>query len=272
MRPRLPLLALLVSSLLPSPASAQATAVANQRLVGVINPIGAEHMVSAGLRAPLGLPDGILYSDTHIELGPVSYVSPIYARTGGYLQLQPLAVLILRAEVRHVAMWSLDMPGAGYVPVEPGRGQGQAGEALGWEAQFSAIVQGMVPLGPVQLLLWDQVGYERIHLGVAPRYLSPRHDTELAREDGVMSNSAMLLGQVELSEGWSLRVGAYDDVAYVPSSDTLIHQVGPIAALSISRPADGVAEVMPLLRAGYYTDGRREGAWTGLAGVMISYR
>lgn len=263
---------LLLSALPCGTALAQAEAVANQRLVGVINPIGAEHMVSAALRAPLGLPEGILFSDTSIELGPVSYVSPIYARTGGYVQLQPLAVLILRAEVRHVAMWSLDMPGAGYVPVEQGGEPGAQGDAVGWEAQFSAVVQGMVPLGPVRLLLWDQVGYEHIQLGTAPRYLSPRHDTTLEREDGVVSNSAMLLGEVEPSEGWALRLGLYDDVAYVPSSDALIHQIGPIVALSVRSPADGVQEVMPLVRAGYYTDGRRAGAWTGLAGVMVRYR
>lgn len=258
---------------------------ADQRLVGQVNPIGAEHLVSVGVRGSLELPDELLFSNTHVELGVVNHVSPIYARTGGYLQLQPLAVLILRAELRQVTMWALDMPGAGYTPLAHDQGEGgvvardtpdmvagQATDARGWEAHFSLIAQGMVPLGPMRLLLWNQLGYERIQLGQAAAYVSPRHDLVLEREDGVLSNAAMLLGEVDLAPGLRLRVGSYDDLAYVPRSSFLVHQIGAIAAVSITEPTDGVAEVMPLVRGGYFTDGRRAGSWTGLVGMMVSYR
>ena len=278
--PRLTLLAALLTLAplsLPDAALAQVL-VGHQRLVGVLNPIGAEHMVSVGARASLDLPDELLFGDTHVELGLVNYTSPIYSRTGGYFEIQPLAIAIVRAEVRQVSMWSIGMPGAGYYPVLEGQVDGQGdelgepGTATGIEAQVSVTVQGAVPLGDLRLLAWDQLAYELIHLGDAARYASPRHDAVLMRDADVLTNSAMLLLGVPLTPQFELRVGAYDEVQWLPETGALTHQVGPLVALTVERPAPGVHELTPLIRAGVFTEGRRTAEFTLLLGLLLEYR
>ncbi len=252
-----------------APAAAQ-DFVAHQRLVGVIEPVGAEHMLALGVRAPLGDPDELLFTGAHAEAGLVSYTSPIYTRNGGYLQLSPLAFLVLRAELRHAQMWSIGMPGAGYFPV--GQDEPEGGEASGWEAHVSAIVQGLVPLGDTRLLLWNQLAFEGITLGPAEAYFSPRHDATLTRRDAVLANTAMLMWELDLAADLHLRLGAYSDLAWIASSERLAHQVGPVAMLLFDAPDPHVSAVLPFIRGGVYTDGPRSGGFTMLLGLMVDYR
>ena len=91
-------LLLLLSSASASSAAAQAPevrGVLHERLVLLLNPMGAEHQLRAGLRGRLGDPDELLFSGAHAEAGAVGYVSPVYAIHGGYLQVSPLAFLVL---------------------------------------------------------------------------------------------------------------------------------------------------------------------------------
>ena len=82
----------------------------------------------------------------------------------------------------------------------------------------------------------------------------------------------MLLLEIPLLSDLRLRAGAYDEVSFLPRSEALTHQVGPIVALTIERPAPGLAELTPLVRAGVYTDGRRAAELTVLLGLLLEYR
>ncbi len=266
-------------SLCSLPAQAQ-HGVVTQRVVGLVNPVGAEHMIAVGVRAPLGDQDELLFGGAHVEAGLVDYTSPIDTRYGAYLQLSPLAFLVLRAELTGIAMWSLGMEGAGFYPVDgygaEVRGDnlaaGSGGDATGSNLQLSAIVQGAVSLGPVRPIFWSQLALDHETLGDAPFHYSPRTGLVLRRDDWMLGSSTMLLLEVALDEGVLLRVGAYDDLRYVPGSGVLINQVGPMVALSLERVDPSITEILFLVRAAAYTSSPTlEGQWTGLAGVIVRY-
>ncbi|HJL17122.1 MAG TPA: hypothetical protein RMH99_15760 [Sandaracinaceae bacterium LLY-WYZ-13_1] len=267
---------------LPVPAQAQprVEGVIHQRLVGQLNPEGAEHALRLGVRAPLGDPDAMIFTGAHAEAGVVSYASPIYANQGGYLQVSPLALLVLRAEILSTTMWSIGMPGAGYYPVdgygadlsaENLRGE-RGGEASGWTVRLSAVVQGAVPLGPARLLLYDEVAAEHVSLGDAAHHYHPRYDLVLSRQEWTIGNHAMLLAELDLAPDARLRVGAYDALQSVPASGALTNQVGGVAMLQLTHLDDAVDELMPLARLGAYTHHeRREGDVTFLLGLFVRY-
>jgi hypothetical protein len=84
-----------------------ARVIVRQRAVGIANPVGLEHAVALALNAPLGDAHNPLTSLAHLEVGVSQYTSPVYARSGGYLQLSPLSLLVLRAELTGTVMWPL---------------------------------------------------------------------------------------------------------------------------------------------------------------------
>lgn len=262
----------IASNLARAQDDARLRGVVHQQLVGLLNPMGAEHLVAAGVRARLGDPEEPIFTDAHAEAGVIEYTSPIYSITGGYLQVSPIALLILRAELAGHAMWALPgVEGAGYVASSDGAfpdANAETGEATGWSLVLSAVVQGAVPIGPTRLLMWNQTGFEHLRLGSAPRYFYPRYDMVLDQSAWTIANAAMLLLEIDLGDAGRLRLGLYDDLRFAPSNDYLNHQAGVIAALAI--PV-GDSEVMPLVRAGLYSDGRRAGDPTLVVGVRARW-
>lgn len=273
----------LLSLALPEPAAAQdggLRGVIHERLVLLLNPMGAEHELRAGVRARLGDPDALLFTGAHAEAGGVSQVSPVYAIHGGYLQVSPLAFLVLRAEMTGTLMWPIGMDGAGYYPlggygadVRSEQLPGHAGEgAGGWNLTLAATLQGLVPLGPARLLIWNQTQISHVTLGEASHFYSLEHDLILAGRDWVLENDALLLAEVSLSESVALRFGAYDNLRHVPASGYVGHQVGPIVMLAFERPADAVTSLGLFVRGGWYTHHvvRRDEVTT-LGGVQVTY-
>jgi hypothetical protein len=267
---------LLVAS--PSAAAAQTSVVVHQRLVGLLNPFGVEHMIGAGVRTPLGDPNELLFTGAHLDAGVINYTSPVYSTTGGYLELSPLAFLVLRAELAGIVLWPIGMDGGGYYALDryaAATDQLSAEDASfgsGFTAQLGATLQGAVPIGPTRLIGVSQLAAEYFSMGQGEYWWHPRYDIVLARSDWTLGLSSMLLLEVPLDTGVLLRVGGYDDLRCVPGSDYLANQTGGIAALSIENPSAEVAEVMPFVRAGAFTDHpAREGDWTMLAGVTVRY-
>lgn len=271
--------------MLPALAHAQeeedATAmrgVIHQDFIALLNPMGIEHTFAAGFRGQLGDQDDILFMGAHAETGLLSYVSPVYGINGGYVEVSPLSFLVLRAELTHHFVWPIGMEGAGYYGLSSYDDDVQvlaadrATTAEGWSARMIVRAQGLVPLGPVRLLIVDQLTTQYAQLGGASHYYDMKWDLVMAREDWVLCNSALLLVDIDLDRTIHLRVGAYDDVRYVPNSGYLSHQVGPIAVLTIDRPTPEVVEVTPFLRGGYYTDHVvRAEEFTILGGVSLTY-
>lgn len=261
--------------LVPSLAEAQPRPVVNQRVVGLLNPMGVEHAVGVGLRAPIGDPAELLFSGAHVELGAVNYTSPIYTRTGGYLELSPIAPLVLRVEAAQATVWPIGLDGAGYFPSRDGQRpslEGARGEAAtGWDARASAVLQMAFPLGPLRLVLWNESAVELVQLGDAPYHFSARHDAVLARRDFVVSDWGMAMLEIPIG-GWALRLGVYDEVRAVPRSGWLANQLGGIAMLSADRVVPEIGSVAAFVRAGAYTHHqRRAGDPALLLGVMVRY-
>jgi len=268
------ILTLLLSS--PSPAAAQSRVVAQQRLVGVVEPMGAEHMAAVAVRADLGDPSEPLFTGAHAEAGVVNHTSPIYTMTGGYLQVSPIALLQLRAQLTSVNVWPIGTDGAGYYPSQDGAlpdlSAAAGGDASGFSFLVSGVLQGAVPIGDARLVLWSELSWEHLRLGDAPHHFSARHDTVLARQDDVIGDWSMLMLELPIARGVVLRFGAYDNVRHVPRSGWLSNQLGAVVMLSADDPIPEVGHVLPFVRVGAYTNHpRRAGDPTALFGVMVRY-
>jgi len=262
--------------LVPCGAAAQPRMVVQQRVVGLLEPMGAEHMAALAVRADLGDPDELLFTGAHAEAGVVNHTSPIYSMTGGYLQVSPIALLQLRAQLTSVDVWPIGVDGAGYYPSQDGERPDLAGaagsSASGFSFLVSGVLQGAFPIGDARLVLWSELSWEHLRLGDAPHHFSARHDAVLARQDDVIGDWSMLMVELPLSPGMVLRLGAYDDVRYVPRSRWLSNQLGAVAMLSVDDPIEEVGHVLPFVRAGLYTNHpRRAGDPTLLLGLLIRY-
>ncbi len=268
---------LLLVLALPSPAAAQARPVLHQRAVAQLGPMGLEHALALGVRADLGDPDELLFTGAHAEAGAVNYTSPIYSTTGGYLEVSPLAFLVLRATLAATAVWAIGQPGAGYYgaqsPSLPPLDGDAGGAAHGWTAALSTILQGAIPLGPLRAILWDELQLEHVRLGEAPYHYSARHDAVLARDDDVIGNWAMALLEIPLgSPDLALRLGAYHDLRHLPRAGATFQQLGGVAMLAATRPDPAVGEVLAFARAGAWIEHeRRAGDFALLAGVLVRY-
>ncbi|MCA9607429.1 MAG: hypothetical protein KC619_17605 [Myxococcales bacterium] len=275
-----PLLALVF--LAAAPAAAQdVRGVAHQELVLLLNPMGAQHDVAIGLRAPLFDQNELVFGGAHAEAGLVSRVSPVYANTGGYLEVSPFAFLVLRGEVLGVGQWPIGMDGAGYYALsgddDDVRSQSlraEAGDtATGWTVRLSGQLQGAIPFSDdVRLVLANRMTFQHDDIGAAPFYYAQEHDLVLARSDWVVHNDALALAEIRAASDILVRAGAYSDLRWVPRSGYVGHQVGPLAALSFERVSPEVSEISVFVRGGYYTHHViRCDQLTVLAGLSIDY-
>jgi len=277
-------LLLLTLALLPAEASAQTTSgphvVVHQQLALLLNPMGAQHELSVGLRSPLGPQGELLFGGAHAEAGVISRVAPIFAITGGYLEVSPLSFLVLRAEFTGNALWPIGMDGAGYYGLEGYESDVRSstltgdsgGSATGWSVRLRAALQGAIPVGNGRILVVNQMTFQHDAMGDAPFYYSVEHDLVLARSDWVVHNDAVVLGEVPLETDLLIRMGAYSNLRWVPESCYVGHQVGPIVALTFNDVTDEVYSITPFLRGGYYTHHlTRADELTVLGGISIGY-
>jgi len=273
-------LAFLVVLALAAPASAQTRGVVHQQLVLLLNPMGMQHQLDVGLRAPLGDQDALLFDGAHAEAGFTSRAAPVFAIQGGYLEVSPLSFLVLRAEMAGTVVWPIGMDGAGYYGLESYGADFDAqhlpgdagGEATGWTVRLSGQLQGAVPLGDAgRLLLADRMTFQHDTQGDAPFYYSLEHDLVLARGDWVVHNDAFALAEFPVDD---VRIagGAYSNLRWVPRSDYVGHQVGPIVAVTFERVDTHVPSISAFVRGGYYTHhGARRDELTVLGGLSVHY-
>lgn len=277
-----PALALaLLAAGLPAPAAAQAPrGVIHQQLALLLNPMGAQHTLRLGIRDDIGDQEELLFSGAHAEAGVVSYLSPVFAIQGGYLEVSPLSFLVLRAELTQASVWAIGMDKSGFYGLDGYDADVQpqtltadrGGGATGWSAAFGAQLQGAIPLGDLRILIADALSLEHRSLGESPYYYSMRWDLVLARQDWLVTNEAYLLGEGHLAPDVVLHGGLYDDLRFVPASGYLGHQVGPIAALTFEEIDPALSSLTIFVRGGYYTDHVTRGdELTVLGGVSVDY-
>jgi len=254
--------------------------VMHQQLALLLNPMGAQHELQVGLRAPLGPQDELLFGGAHAEAGVVSRVAPIFAITGGYLEVSPLSFLVLRAEFTGNALWPIGMDGAGYYGLEGYDSDVQSeslsgdagGSATGWSVRLLAGLQGAIPVGDGRILLVDQMSFQHVSMGDAPYYYSAEHDLVLGQSDWVVQNDALVLAEIPAASDLLVRAGLYSNLRWVPESGYVGHQLGPMVAVTFSDVSEEVESITPFVRGGYYTHHQtRAEELTVLGGISISY-
>ncbi len=277
-----------VETEVPAPATAETTAphstvhvVAHERVAALLNPMGAEHRLDVSVRGEIGDQDDMFFDGAHWQLGATSFVSPVYAIGGGFLELAPFSFLVLKGEVMGATVWPIGMDGAGHYAVSgydadvnsSNLPADQAGSANGLYAGGSATLQGAIDIDErVRVIAASETGLYFVSLGTASHYTSMRYDLVLAREDLVLTNEALLAVDVRAESDLIVRVGAYDDLRHVPASGYVGHQVGPIVMLEWSHVAPSIEHLTVWVRGGMFTHHAiRAGEPTILGGVAVDY-
>jgi len=265
-------LAMLLTVVVASPARAEPDSgrycldgprergVLGMTLVGLTNPLGAEHQLELQYCMPLVRRPGLLFEYTNWKVGLTNYLAPVYDYGGPFVSVSPLSFLQLRAEVMGVGIWPIPMDACGYHAVSgygadfgPGALPASEGEtATGWTANASAVLQAKIPLGTeVALLAVNVTALEYWSVGSGDYNLNVKHDLLLARRDYLVRNLSLLLVEIPI-RGLALRVGAMDELKRVPRGNYTANLVTGFAALVMPK-ALGTHELQPFMRVGGYT-------------------
>ena len=252
----------------------------HQLLVGRINPLGIEHSGRFGVCTPLIERPGILFSRTNVEVGAVHQLAPAYGHLGGYLQITPLSLLQLRAELSALRYWPFPVNRSGYFPLESYQDEHEpdvltyeiAEHAQGMNVNLIASPRFRVPMGPVALVGLDVFSFEYWAVGDAPYYVNPRRELVLARRDKLIANEAMLMAEIPLTDGLNLRVGGYDALAYGIGSEVVNNSVGGLAMVNWPEAHAALRNLTPFLRMGAYTHHPfREGQFVLYLGALGTF-
>ena len=264
-----------------STAESPVHVVAHERVAALLNPMGAEHRLDVSVRGEIGDQSDLFFDGAHWQLGATSFVSPVYAIGGGFLELAPFSFLVLKGEVMGATVWPIGMDGAGHYAVSgydadvnaESLPANQAGSANGLYAGGSATLQGAIDLDArVRVIAASETGLYFVSLGTASHYTSMRYDLVLAREDLVLTNEALLAVDVRAESDLVVRTGIYDDLRHVPASGYVGHQVGPIVMLEWSHVAPSIEHLTVWVRGGMFTHHAiRAGEPTILGGVAVDY-
>lgn len=254
--------------------------VGDQLLAVQTNPLGLETVVRAGACIPLFRMPGVLFEQTQLQVGVSTFLSPAYAHVGGYVQLTPLSLLQLRAELTGIGMWVFPSDRGAYFALDSYDADyrdevltSEVGEsATGWNLNLTAILRLRVPVGPIALIAVDSFGMERWSVGDGSHFVLLRHDVASAQSDWIAVNDALLLAEIPLSDSIALRVGAFDALRWVPEAGYVRNLVGGIATLVLARPTGAIFELQPLVRAGIYTHHAfRESELSIVVGATAAY-
>jgi len=243
------------------------------------NPLGVDDQLQLGACTPLSRRPGPLFEYTNLQSGLFAEVSPVYAMPGVFASVAPLSLLELRAELEAVRMWTIGIDGAGYFPL-PGKDASfrrlpadRARSASGATAAFTATAQIELPVAERwTVAAVDSASCAWWRLGAAGYYYHPRYDLEMARDDWLFRNTAVLLGGRSLSERFLLRAGLTDELTGVRSSGYRQNLAGLLAAATLSdwpRPGE---KLEPFLRVAVFTEHAfRGGQLQVAAGASLTF-
>ena len=237
--------------------------IGHQLLGGQLNPAGIEISGRYGLCFPFITTPGPLFAYTSLEVGVVEYLSPAYGELGGYVQLTPISILQLRAELMGLAYWPFPFPRAGYygdltgydadftpdaLPAE------DAGSATGWNLNLFTILRLRIPLseklGIVALSMWS---YEYFDIGDGDYYFPVRRDLIVAQSDWMIASESFVAAEYAVTDALRLRVGLYDSFRTVPASGYSANQVGLFLGAHWPVASELLKDVQPFVRFGIYT-------------------
>jgi hypothetical protein len=263
-----------VASAVPGPATgaghhcldeARSKWVLHHLVVGQLNPLGAEATIRLGFCSPLFRSPGILFSLTHVEAGLLTNVAPSYVQLGGYAQIVPLSMLVLRSEFSRVRYFPFPYDRSGYFPLAgydaaftnaalPAR---DAQSADGWNLNLIGVLRGYVPVSTsLSIALYSAWSSEYFSIGNAAYYLNVRRDMPLSRSDWIINNETAALFEKTLTPQWRVLAGVFNAWRTVPSSGYTVNQVGVVVGVNAPAPT-GIMRTMRdmqiLVRLGRYT-------------------
>jgi hypothetical protein len=257
----------------------------DQSLSGVVNPLGLDHRLNVYLCLPLIRRPGILFDYTNFRIGLLTSVTPTQVAGGGLVQLWPLSILVLRAEVSGVAIWPIPIAGAGYLGLggyepfnreildPPTPGPDAATTAAGFRAKLGATLQGRASIGSrLTLTVASVFSADYWIVGDKPYYYNARMDAVMKREDWVVLNTATAFIGIALPRGLELRLGAVDDLVYVPGDPYLGNAVYGLIGLYSDKPGGRARRLNAFAWLGGYTHHAfRTGEFTLTAGLEVTW-
>lgn len=264
-----------------------------ETILGISNPLGAVAETRVGYCAPLVRGEGVLARLSSIEAGFFNFLTPSFSRQGGYLRLVPISVLVLHVGLAGVWYWPLpgfraaayfDAPGYDFVWPSDGitnevtvdKEHGGGLNVTVAATLRASLPIGRLPAGDVELIVLDNLALDYWLFPGHDHYYNQRADAVLASSDAMLSNTAVLLVGLPLSQAVGLRIGATDSLGYLPLPGRLAtHQVGGLAMVPIVMDDPRIAELVPFFRVTTYTEHMTRDLsfnWNFLIGVDLSLR
>lgn len=198
-------------------------------------PSGGELEAKVGACWPLIRGEGELFDYTRAVVGLDVQATAGYVQLGPYLELMPVSVLGLRAELHWVDYFPAGFAGAGYYP-RPSYDAGfryrdlpadDAASASGYNAVLVAWLQLEVELtDSLSVFAWNEAALEHWSLGDGPYYYNARWDLILAADDELVRNDAYAGASLSLTPDLSLGLGPMSSLRHVPEAGYTAHQVG----------------------------------------------
>lgn len=255
--------------------------IASDTLLGQSAPLGVENDLAVAVCTPLIREPGLLFDYTNLQAGVLNYLAPVYVHQGVFVSLAPLSLLELRAEAAGVAIWPLPLfDAAGYFSVADYRARfdgaalpaSRARASSGATASLTATLQGQVELGNgIGLIALDALTWEYWWVSGAPYYYNLRRDLVLARSDSLLENMVLLSLELALRRDLLLRLGATDDLFYVPAAGYLANIAAGFGSVVLRDWPQAGVELQPFIRAGVFTHHRVRSGLQLLGGLSTSF-
>jgi hypothetical protein len=267
----------------------------NHYLAGSINPLGIGNSMRLSVCTPLITKPGLLFDLTNFEYGLLLLTSPTDVTGGGFINITPLSVLVLRAEVSGFGIWPIPLQGAGFITLKDASdftlnvlspspfGERPAGHASGGKFLVGATLRGEVPIGRfVSIAVANSFNaeYWRVTDGTwNPAadagnvfFVSARRDVALRGPgDWVLANTAALVVGINPHPNVVLRVGFTDDLVYVPSHGYLGNIAAGLLAVSVKNLRNLARDGSFFLRVGTFTHHAFRTGITFALGFDVTY-
>lgn len=267
----------------------------NHYLAGSINPLGIGNSLKLSLCTPLITKPGLVFDLSNIEFGLLFLTSPTDVTGGAFVNLVPLSFLVLRAEASGFGIWPIPLQGAGFISLkDPSEftlaalspspfGEHPAGTAAGGRFLLGASLRGELPIGKwVSIAIVDSWNSEYWQLtdgtwnpqgdsGKTLFYAARRDVVLKGPGDWLITNTAALLVGLNVHSNVVLRLGATDDLVYVPSLSYLGNIAAGLLAISVKNLRNLAKEGSFFLRAGAFTHHAFRTGITFALGIDVTY-
>jgi hypothetical protein len=254
-------------------------------LLGNVNPLGLDHRLRLYICLPLIRKPGLFFDYTNARFGVFANLSPTQLLAGGFAEIWPLSVLVLRAELAGVAIWPIPLPGAGYIALDdyqpfnaeildpPLEGPRAATSATGFRTKLGATLQGRTALGKhLTLIALSVFAADYWRVGAGPFYYNTRMDAVMRTSDWIVLDTSLLILGFPFRNNYEFRLGAVNDLVYVPAAGYLGNAVYGMVAFYADRLGSRANRFNLFAWMGSYTNhGFRVGTFTLTAGMEVTW-